>query len=140
MKRVWDFLTFERLSCLRGISYLWRYTIKALKKSLIYHHNDFTWVQNSKTVLKIWPKPPYMANWPQPQGITDGEVFEIWDKGCKVKKSRSLLSNFWTYRVTINERYKVLLHCEPNLRSSDLLRLLGANQIWSIWKFMHFNW
>ena len=36
------------------------------------------------------------------------------------------------YRVTIKERYKVLLHCEPNLRSSDLLRLLGANQIWSI--------
>ena len=37
------------------------------------------------------------------------------------------------YRVTIKERYKVLLHCEPKLRSSDLLRLLGANQIWSIW-------
>ena len=36
------------------------------------------------------------------------------------------------YRVTIKERYKVLLHCEPNLRPSDLLRLLGANQIWSI--------
>ena len=30
---------------------------------------------------------------------------------------------FRTYRVTIKERYKVLLHCEPNLRSSDLLRL-----------------
>ena len=36
------------------------------------------------------------------------------------------------YRVTIIERYKVLLHCEPNIRSSDLLTQLGANQIWSI--------
>ena len=40
--------------------------------------------------------------------------------------------NIDNYRVTIKERYKVLLHCEPNLRSGDLLRLLGAYQIWSI--------
>ena len=43
-----------------------------------------------------------------------------------------LTASVASYRVTIKERYKVLLYCEPNLRSGDLLRILGAYQIWSI--------
>ena len=51
----------------------------------------------------------------------------------RARNQRALQALREQYRVTIKERYKVLLYCEPNLRSSDLLRLLGANQIWSIW-------
>ena len=39
---------------------------------------------------------------------------------------------FEMYRVTIKERYKVRLHCDPIKTPGEFLSLLGANQIWSI--------
>ena len=36
------------------------------------------------------------------------------------------------YRVVINERYKVTLHCDFILSPGDFLSLLGAHQMWSI--------
>ena len=37
-----------------------------------------------------------------------------------------------TYRVVINERYKVWLYCDFILSFCDFLSLLGAHQMWSI--------
>ena len=42
-------------------------------------------------------------------------------KWVKIMKKLDIQKVVNNYRVTIKERYKVLLHCEPNLRSSDLL-------------------
>ena len=36
------------------------------------------------------------------------------------------------YRVTIKERYKVRLHCDPIKSPGEFLSLLEAHQIWSI--------
>ena len=37
------------------------------------------------------------------------------------------------YRVTIKERYKERLHCDPIKSPGEFLSLLEAHQIWSIW-------
>ena len=36
------------------------------------------------------------------------------------------------YRVIINERHKVNLHCDFILSPGDFLSLLGSQQVWSI--------
>ena len=42
-----------------------------------------------------------------------------------------------TYRVVINKRYKVKLHCDFILSPGDFLSLLEAHQVWSIWWNIH---